>query len=225
MKIFGMKRGFKFSPDGTESGSTETTPQTKEPAKEDTTKKTDNSVLLKEIENLRKQNSTYKEAESARREKQAKENGEFEKLYLQLKEEKESLSKQIKKEKINNLVAVKTMRLGLKNEAFLKMFDSSDLELDDSGDIPNLDVKINEFKEKFPELFSDSGSISEESHKKPQELEKKVPKVHNDRLRVAQGLDSNEVDELTKIIRDPNTSRRIREKAIAKRYSLKSKLK
>lgn len=219
MKTRYFKQGFKMNSDGA-SGA----PATPETPKPETTKSDPQpkqgsdheSLHLKEIEKLKKENQKLIQSQKEKEMKEAEKNGQFEKLYLEMKQQNEAISNKYKQDKIKNAVTLQAKDMGLTKTDFIKLMDLSELDMDDDGNVIGVSDALESFKTRFPELFQVDGSNTKEPEK-----EKPVPPTDNARKAFTRGIEVDDVEKLNAIINDPKTGSRQREKAIAKRLTLK----
>jgi len=221
MKTKFFNQGLKLSPEGASgapatTGSETTPPATTEKPAEDKGKAGNDqeSLYLKELEKLKKQNQQLIQSQKDREIKEAEKNGQYEKLYLEMKQQNESIKAQHKKDRISSKVTLAAKDAGLTKTDFIKLMDTSELDLDDEGSVIGLTEALEAFKGRFPELFTDGGSNTKEDNEKP------VPPTDNTRKGFTRGIQPDSLEELNKIIRDKKTSATQRQKAIAKRLTL-----
>lgn len=207
------------------------TTQSAEPHKSNTqTPNPANPVDFKEIENLRreleqaqKKNKTYQEEQEKKAKEEAERKGEFQKLYedskMQLEKERQANRNLMKQSEIK----MKALAMGIKKTEFLKLFDMESVEMDESNNLIGLDAKLEKFRTEYPEAFK-TGQGAENQTGNNTNDGANVPKTHQGRINVAQRIDSNDIENLNRIIHDKNTRPSERRRAIAARLALRQKL-
>jgi hypothetical protein len=120
-------------------------------------------VITHNLEAKRKANAEAKdyrekfeklEAEKVKAEQdQLAKKGEFETLYKKAQDELDKTKAQQRDLLIRKEVEVFAIQNGLKKREYLKLFDASSLEVDDSLNVLGIEEKFKEFKDENPELF------------------------------------------------------------------------
>jgi hypothetical protein len=78
---------------------------------------------------------------------------EFKKLYEQELTRNTKIQNDIKQNAINSKVSMLATQKGLKNPSYLKMFDTSGIEVDDNYNVQGLEEKFEAFVSTYPDLF------------------------------------------------------------------------
>ncbi len=114
-----------------------------------TGKRDANAEAKKYREELEALKATAKKAEDEK----LKEKGEFKKLYTESQTKLEQKDGQIKQMAIQSKLSILAAQAGIKKAEYLKLFDTSGLELDENFQVQGMDQKFNEFKQNNLELF------------------------------------------------------------------------
>jgi len=172
-------------------------------------------LMRKELEALRAKNSELETRRKTREEEEAKKRDEWEKLYKDKTEEYQQLSEKNKKLMIMSEVKLQAATMGLKKAEFLKLFDESELIMDDGGTITGLTTKLEQFQKTYPEFFNSA------DNKKPEDRKPDVPGTDNSKPNLNRRVDGSNVEQLEAIIKDRSTRPTERKKAIAQKLALK----
>ena len=87
-----------------------------------------------------------------------KQKGEFEKLYKKSQKDVEERDAKLNQMAIKNKLSILAAQKGLRKAEYLRLFDTSDLVIDNAGEIAGLDQKFEKFFSDNPELFNGSGA-------------------------------------------------------------------
>ena len=95
-----------------------------------------------------------------------KEQGEYKKLYEKTLAESQEKDSKIKQGVINNKISLLAAQKGIRKAEYLKMFDISNLEVNDDLEVPGLEESFDKFFKNNPDLFGgESPSLNIDSGK------------------------------------------------------------
>lgn len=98
--------------------------------------------------------------QKAKEEESLKKKGEFESLYAKTKEELSVKDQKIKDMIIQKEIGMLAVQMGLKKAQYLKVLDTSNLEVDmDSLSVKDAESIVKKFKEENPDFFNDSKKV------------------------------------------------------------------
>ena len=107
-----------------------------------------------EAKSHREKIESQTKAEAERSRKESYEQGKFKELYEAEKAKYQELESKLKQTAVKAQLDVLSVKEGIKKPEYLKLFDTSALEVGDDGKLVGADKAFSDFKKNNPELFS-----------------------------------------------------------------------